>query len=411
MLLFFRRDIPFSVALLATVLLCFSQLGQLRLEEDAACAKNERRLAPGHHHGDDSSQASGLLQQRKNTSVMHADDVALLEQPQDTIIAHVKDVEEPQSSWSSLQSWFKPTPPKPAKPTRPKLAVLIAGLADRLVLLPKIHVVLNPIVSSGWDVDLYLSVVGAGNGSKAVWHAIENSTSAVLAEKLHTMADVQSLATAGGWTIRFGELDADSQEVASSFPDDPVPDRLTLYPPTESEIGMNVLRRFKTTEQLMRKIQEVEEVNHFSYDFVLVTKDDDHWLGPLDMGWFLAVPEHDQAVFSKDCLEFNGINDKTLLFGRTAAERVLPRLYTDFWNPNFDLETDNIETLWLALVYTKGARSSPVSLEKMPTCDSVYVQRKHGLPYLCQKECYMCEDYENFPNDGRFSQPHFCPEP
>jgi len=293
---------------------------------------------------------------------------------------------------------------------KPKLAVLIAGLAERLVLAPKIRVLIEPMAATGWDVELYLSVVGMGKGSRKAWHPIENNESAVVAENLGTMAAVQTMAEAGGWTIRFCELDGDSQEVSSSFPRD-MPVRLSLYPPASNEIGMNVLRRFKTTEQLMHKVQDVEKANGFSYDFVLVTKDDDHWLRPLDISRFLAQPTpHNTTVYSKNCLNWGGVNDKTLLFGRQAAEAVLPRLYSDFWMETPDLVTNNIETLWRGIFKIRDVISWPVDFELLPTCDSIYLRGDNGMPYLCQKSCYMCKEYALLPTDRRFEQPKLCPE-
>merc|ERR1719487_1319213 len=70
-----------------------------------------------------------------------------------------------------------------------------------------------------------------------------------------------------------------------------------------------------------------------SYDFVLVTKDDDHWLGPLDLDSFVRDPPHSKRMYTKNCKVFWGINDKTLLLGARSAERMLGRLYSDFWAP------------------------------------------------------------------------------
>jgi len=403
-----------SKVLLSTVFFRALGLSHFTLEEPA-CAEDQRLLMPEHQLVGvvPSAPANGLLQQQTNASVVHVNDAAgLLGPPQSRAVAHVKDVEPwwslwpRQSRWSLSFLWGKASPQEVAKP---KLAVLISGLADRLVLVPKISVLLNPIVASGWDVELYLSVVGKGKGSQKAWHPIENNESAVTAEGLQTMADVQTLSSAGGWTVRFGELDADSQKVASSFPHD-MPIRLRLYPPAETEVGMNVLRRFKTTEQLMHKVQEVEKVNRFNYDFVLVTKDDDHWLGPLNIGWFLGQPGHEQTVFFKNCLNWGGVNDKTLLFGRQAAEAVLPRLYSDFWMKSKQLETNNIEALWQGIITVRGQFLSAVNFEQMPTCDSIYIKGDNDIPFLCQKKCYMCAEYAFLPSDGRFSQPLFCPE-
>jgi len=373
---------------LLTALVCCLQFTHFWLEEPA-CAEDHCPMMPKRHFSDDMPEiphGTGLLQQRTKTSTVQVKDASgRLDKQNATALVHVKDAE---------------------RLLRPKLAVLIAGRADRLVLAPKIRHVMEPVAAKGWDVDLYVSVVGMDKGSHKAWAPIPNNVSAVVAERLESVAAIQTLATAGSWAIRFCELDGDSQEVV--VPKDP-PRRLSLYPPSETEVGLNVLRRFKATEQLMHKVKDVEMEHGFSYDFVLLTKDDDHWLGPLDISRFQSNPTHPNDVYFKDCLRFSGVNDKTLLFGRRAAEAVLTRLYSDFWEPRREFVTGNIEHFWRNFLVVNGADMRPASFSLLPTCDSIYVKGDDGTPYLCQKKFYMCKEYADLPQDGSFEQPEFCP--
>jgi len=300
---------------------------------------------------------------------------------------------------NSSSVWFISDP-------KPKLAVLIVGLADRLVLAPKIPTVIQPSVAKGWDVDLYVSVVGKGNGSTAAWHPIDNNESAEIAEHLETEDAIKALASSGGWTVRLCELNTESLEVASSIPRN-MPSRLQSYLPNVTEVGKNILRRFKAIELVMHHLQDMERAYGFSYDFVLVTKDDEHWLGSLNISTFFADSNHSRRVFTKECLQWWGVNDKTLLFGRQAAEAVLPRLYSDFWMDDPALNTVNTETFWAALFKIRGVESWPVEFHRLPTCDSIYLKREDGTPYLCQKQWYMCP---GLPTGEGFEQPEFCPE-
>jgi len=187
---------------ISAVLLCCSQPRLAKLGEPA-CTEDE---CPMPDDIVESPQATGLFQQLKNTAVTQVDVTAPLQQPENMAVAHVKDVEPSWPlqllsswfSWCSWWSWFSLDDAKP-KPHKPKLAVLIAGLAERLVLAPKIRRIMEPTVASGWDVDLYLLVVGMDKGNHKAWHPIENNESAVVAENLETVAAIQTLADAGGW--------------------------------------------------------------------------------------------------------------------------------------------------------------------------------------------------------------------
>merc|ERR1719264_702345 len=114
--------------------------------------------------------------------------------------------------------------------------------------------------------------------------------------------------------------------------------RFSQYPVNSSQIGKNVLRRYQTLEFLMGLAATNEQNTGTKYDFVLVTRDDDFWLGPLDLNAFKAEANSSFKVFSKDCKTWSGMNDKTLLFGHHAAKGVLLRLYSDFWTMDDELE-------------------------------------------------------------------------
>merc|ERR1719195_1108243 len=307
----------------------------------------------------------------------------------------------------------------PAGDARPKLAVLTVGLADRLLLASKVHTVLGPTVAKGWDVDLYVSVVSRGRNNASTLRPIKNNVSAQVAEHLETVDAIKALASTGGWTLRFCELNGDVLEV-DTFVQSNITGlnitRLRVWPPNASEVGKNVLRRYKATELLMHQLQDVERTHRFSYDFVLVTKDDDHWLGHFDISAFLAVSDHPKHVFSKNCQRWGGVNDKTLLYSRQAAEAVLPRLYRDFWMEEPTLNTGNTQQYLAALFKLKGVESLVVPLHRLPTCDSIWVKRYDGSFTLCQKEYAMCRKFWGcgaplLPTGEGWEKPKFCSKP
>jgi len=318
---------------------------------------------------------------------------------QDLLVPHTSQLERLRGLWQKGRVF---------KEGRPKLAVLIVGLADRLMLATKIKHVIEPLAASGWDVELFISVVGMGQGSKVAWVHVPHSLSALSVEHFEVVDVIQALAERGKWTLRYCDLDSGVPDVMASIPIHSRPPRLWQYPPPEDETGLNVLRRFKAIEFLMKQVQAAERNGNFTYDFLLLTKDDDHWLGPLDMGSFFRDANHVHRVYSKNCLVWDGINDGTLLFGRQAAEAVLPRLFRDFWMQRPELETYNSEGFWKGILQVRQVDSTPVDFARLPTCNSAYVPGMDGKSHLCLKRRYMCE---GLPTTEAFEHPHFCTQP
>mmetsp|Transcript_111592 Transcript_111592/g.221835 ORF Transcript_111592/g.221835 Transcript_111592/m.221835 type:complete len:160 (-) Transcript_111592:64-543(-) len=157
----------------------------------------------------------------------------------------------------------------------------------------------------------------------------------------------------------------------------------------------------------MELATNTEQRSGANYDFVLVTRDDDFWLGPLDLNAFKAEANSSFKVFSKDCKTWSGMNDKTLLFGHNAAKGVLLRLYSDFWTMDDELEKSyNAESFLQRFVKLKGVVSAPVPFARLPTCDSTFVRNADGTARLCQKSFYLCD---GLPEGSPFDKPDVCP--
>lgn len=289
----------------------------------------------------------------------------------------------------------------------PKFAVFIAGLEDRFLYKSKVQQVVLPAVAAGYGVDVYVSLVASGyvnNASfrPAVYGAIPHPEvpNGSSAEQFNA-----SLRIVGGNLVAFFLLPS-PPEVESSFPPNP-PIRLWQYPVNTTQIGKNVLRRFKAIESLMEAAVQTETDSGKSYDFVLLTRDDDFWMGPLDLPSFAADPNFSNQVYSKGCKTWGGLNEKTLLFGREAADRVLGQLYSDFWARHDELVTYNVESFVNTFIRVHGARSVPVEFNRLPTCDSVYNRYADGSVQLCQRGFYLCP--EALANTSQLLQPNICP--
>merc|ERR1712187_1058757 len=144
---------------------------------------------------------------------------------------------------------------------------------------------------------------------------------------------------------------------------------------------------------------EREKADQSQYSFVLVTRDDDHWLAPLDLPSFATDPTFfSHTLYYKNCKTWGGVNDKTLLFGRAAAERILFRIYTDFWSHNDNESigsTLNAEMTLKLYALREGVRLLPVDFSRIPTMDSVYMQ-VGARTWLCQKPGYACVTHWQF---------------
>jgi hypothetical protein len=326
-----------------------------------------------------------------------------------------------------------------------QLAVLIVGLQDRLLMASKLQRVVLPTVKAGWGVDLYIEVVKSGNQSKAIHEAsrVEDQVDDIETHIHDFKNALNSSVPAVGGTLAHFELREEEEDVSFVKADHKLP-RWEQFPP-DQPVGSNVLRRFKTLEKLMNIIKDKKK----KYDFVLVTRDDDYWLGPFHVDNFIGkasaelpardlIPQVAQAfaneakhseesielfkekaanrVYSKDCMEQHGINDKTLLFGAKAAEAFLSKIYSDFWIDDQRLIGVNPESFLQGFASVKGVNSKAVPFEWLPTADSVYkISKKTGkiptAPFLCQKRFYTCHaDYPKnmLPASSDFQAATYC---
>lgn len=302
----------------------------------------------------------------------------------------------------------------PAPPRGGRLAVLVSGLQDNLLLVSKMKHVVTRAVEAGFTVDLFFDLVASG----------------VPLEVEHAPVDFQASSPEGGESprslqplLRASAADAGARlarlvvrqnldPVEDSFPADPqnFTCRLQQYSPLTSHVGRRVLRRYKSVEGLFNAVLDATE----AYDFVLWTRDDDQWLGPLDITAFIDDHNSTWRLYSKDCKSWGGINDKTLLFGWEAAKALLRRIYTDFWLPHERLSSVfNAEEYLAALARLRGVESVPVPYCRLPTAVAAYARplgQQDGTPgappALCHNFDKLCGVV---PDRPEFEKPVLCP--
>jgi len=274
------------------------------------------------------------------------------------------------------------------KPNGHTLAVLVVGLQSRLTFVSKLTHVMEPAVAQGYNVLVYVELVKSGFESGKWWNPPSNLTSGSYTD----MPDLehvlrQKIEAAGAHLEIFHLVEGNDDAVIKASLELGMEDhveRFSYYSPFQSTVGQNVMRRFLSLQRLWGNEAWKQDPS-----FVLVTRDDNFWLGPLNLDLFLHMPNSSETVYSKDCKSFKGINDKTLLFGRTAAKRGIRGLFKNFWDKDASLQTKNAETFWQAHLQLCNVTSTPVPLQSLPTADAVY-QMVQGQRTQCLRKFYMC---------------------
>lgn len=290
-----------------------------------------------------------------------------------------------------------------------RLAVIITGLEDGFTWANTPERVIAPARHQGYNVDFFIRLVANGNQNGAQWNGIRGETdSKVDIESWKTAAEHASFTKSGiksqvkvsswkdiiahtaGSQVKMLEL-LDHKEDIDIPPTAPM--KIKTYSPKATDVGRNLLRRFKSIEYAMHKVKEHETAGWFKYDFVMVAREDPTWMSPLNMHTF-SVAGHGNKVFTKGCLDWEGINDKVFVFGRWAAEKSLTKLYSEFWtNP---VDGPNAEQYWKAYTASKGVVSAPVRPEELAASDTRW---QNGKP--CQQLQYHCK--------GNYAQqPVYC---
>jgi len=170
--------------------------------------------------------------------------------------------------------------------------------------------------------------------------------------------------------------------------------RLYACPPQRNvSEGVSILRRYKTVERLMNAALSNENSGGFAYDFVLWDRDDTYWLGDFVLPLDTSKPQAARTVLVRDWMgtwpcgtRLTGISDKVILFGREAALAVLPRLYSDFWleNPNLNTSTAE-EYLGVLIRVAKAMKVQALAYPFFAGFDSVYFEDDVGQVTLCLK--------------------------
>ena len=278
-------------------------------------------------------------------------------------------------------------------PNNRTVAVFIAGLRIRFILRSFVQHVVQAAVRDGFTVHVYLSLVEF-DPEKAfyMWHRVGHGYERLgpdpetgnLSSVEFRRCTREAIVAAGGQLLHF-----DSPRKPEKL--DPLPEptsfrgRMKQYSPYARDAGRNVLRMWKARERMWNVSRAVERENNAVYQFVVWTRDDAFWLGPIQLCAFPTATSGN-VLYSRNCLWFGGINDKTVVMGRKAAAAVMVA-YTAFWNPRLSLGGENAEQylMWLARQQRVLVRGIDFAL--LPSTDCMVVAKTRQL---CLKRFYSC---------------------
>lgn len=294
-----------------------------------------------------------------------------------------------------LSSEFKVSTGKKVEKATNRLAILIAGVEDSFTWAHAPDRVVSAAHRQGYNVDLFIRLVAHGEQNGVQWTSgISNETNSDIHVVLHDDAARVRLRSwndmishTPGAQVKVLELLDHKEQI--DIPQ-PAPVKMPFYSPSTTKTGRNVLRKFKSTEYLMNKAKAYEKAGEFAYNLVMVAREDPTWLSPVNMH-ALSVDGYQNVAFSRNCLQWGGLNDKAIVFGRSAAEKTLTKLYSEFWtNP---VVGHNAEVYWKEYIASKGVESVLLSPEDLAVSDTRW---RHWKP--CQSMIYHCTGtYEQQP--------------
>merc|ERR1712061_774059 len=119
--------------------------------------------------------------------------------------------------------------------------------------------------------------------------------------------------------------------------------RLIEYPPHSSAVGRNVLRVWKARQSLWEASVRNEVQLKKKYKWAMWLRDDAYWFKDIVSFKSLRGSRVEHTVWSKDCQQWNGLNDKVVLMGRVAASFIF-KAYEYFWRPSPELPSENEES-------------------------------------------------------------------
>lgn len=284
-------------------------------------------------------------------------------------------------------------------------AVLLAvtGLRKRLIFDSTVEHVVRSLAGDGHAVHVYMSLIDKPDDhpwknfrlleKEVPEHA--NKTHREMREHLSGMVE-----RAGGCLMCYSV--EDHSEALPQIPE-ALDQQLYTYKPRDTAVGGNVLRVWKARQALWGFGLRAEKQLGMTYSLAMWSRDDTRWVSRLmDVRSLLEAPDAANSVWSKNCRRWGGINDKVVLSGRAAAEKMFGA-YDAFFDEHKHIRSANAEKYLARMAGAKGLKMKELSFAQMPSGDAMYVEKP--TPY-CFVRMYWCGSDEEVQKD----KSSFCPE-
>lgn len=270
------------------------------------------------------------------------------------------------------------------------LALVITGLRHRLLFDTTVSQVVRPLVEDGLQVHVYISLVenttaeSFRTGVRSLGRESPATAGLTRGELRDRIAEM--VGTAGGCLMYCSIWN--SSESLPPLPQGRVwQERLRQYLPERSGVGRNILRVWKSREMLWERALQAEQDLRMNYSLALWMREDSFWGERIsDLGQLARTPDAARALWSKGCKTFAGINDRTVLLGREAAE-VMLRAWSWYLKPAPPLQSDNAEVYLQALATSAGLDLRVLMPLQLPSMDAVFVG---GAQPICIVGWYSC---------------------
>jgi len=260
-----------------------------------------------------------------------------------------------------------PAPPGPGvaqamrRPRSARVAVLLAGLAKRLLLQPTLAHVIAPNHKSGIRVDLFGFL---GDEEPQFWDRRDHDlrgepwlqglgrdafAEQICARAYSAGAFLCDVEVGPSKTVDLPKDCAHRNLVASYNPVNPVCTR------HQQAVGMRLLQRWAALERCWARARQSEKQQGAKYSQVLVLRDDTFWFQPFKFNYREFLGEKTMTVKVMGCMSMGGVNDKILYLGRGAAKQLLQPLHAWFYDQRSELiGTYNAEEFLLELGRRRG---------------------------------------------------------
>jgi len=262
----------------------------------------------------------------------------------------------------------------------PRVAVLVSGSVERLVLSPLLANVVRANAQKGVQVDLYLSLTAPAKLGKQVVSKRQEAND----PKIQTLLDSVDELSFNSTVMDF-ICDLAKKQLASNCQwylegDDRVslpPDAthrniMTQDNPVETPTGKAVVSRWRSLSRMWIAARAMEGQDQYSA--VVVAREDSYWMAPrlIDVQGFQMDA---LQVSTVPCLDSTGINDKAMIMGREAADTMLG-MYQAWQKGDMRLEgTRTGEEAWFRMAMESGLNVKPEAMNI-----AVSSQTSSGLP-------------------------------